>query len=230
MSRTVKPQAQPFIKQLAALRFDNVFNPYADACPDCDDRDAVATRRSNLALVLEAALVKGVDSIWIARDLGYRGGRRTGLALTDDVHLSSHAELLGTPPLARATKGPAVAERTATVVWQMLRVIDRPIFLWNVFPFHPHEPEDPMSNRCHTRAEGNACRPLLAWLLEALRPKNIVAIGQDAHKALTDMGVNATPVRHPSYGGQTEFTHGLAALYGLSVSDANKSSQLRLFQ
>ncbi|WP_439952990.1 hypothetical protein, partial [Escherichia coli] len=85
----------------------------------------------------EAALAGGVDSIWIARDLGYRGGRRTGLALTDEAHLSAHAGLYGQLPLARATRGPAMTERTATVIWQVLRDLRRPIFLWNVFPLHP---------------------------------------------------------------------------------------------
>ena len=121
-------------------------------------------------LVLEAALSSGVDSFWIARDLGYRGGRRTGLALTDEVHLAAHGGLYGDLPLAR---GPAVAERTASTIWQVLRSLDRPVFLWNVFPFHPHEHRDAMSNRCHTRAERLACRPLLIWLLEALTSPRI---------------------------------------------------------
>lgn len=224
-----REQARSFTDQLAALRFANVFNPYAEACPDCDNGNAASIRRRNLELVLQAALIRGVESIWIARDLGYRGGRRTGLAMTDEIHLASHAALLGTPPLARATKGPAVAERTASVVWQILRAIDRPIFLWNVFPLHPHEPEEPMSNRCHTRPERNACQPLLAWLVEALRPKHIVAIGRDAHAALDDLGMCAIHVRHPSYGGQADFTSGLARIYGLKACDVGNSLQRHLF-
>ncbi len=230
MKRALHNKVAGFISQLAALRFENAFNPYSDACPDHDGVDAPGIRCRNLELVLDAVLRSGVDSFWIARDLGYRGGRRTGLALTDEVHLSCHAALLGTPPLARATKGPPVAERTATVVWRMLRAIDRPIFLWNVFPLHPHEPEDPMSNRCHTRAERDACRHLLVWLLETLRPHTVLAIGRDAHAALEDLGVRATPVRHPSYGGQAEFISGLKGIYGLSYANSDSASQLHLFQ
>lgn len=207
-----------FVDALANLRFDNAFNPYAQSCPDHDGNDAAAIRRRNLELVLGAAIKGGVHSFWIARDLGYRGGRRTGLALTDEVHLTWHARLLSTPPLARATKGPAIAERTATVVWQMLRAIDRPIFLWNVFPLHPHAAGDAMTNRCHSRAEREACRPLLIWLLETLKPQRVVAIGRDAQSALSDLDVVATGVRHPSYGGQTEFVNGLQAIYDMSTS------------
>jgi Uracil DNA glycosylase superfamily len=210
--------AQRFVRRLADRKFESVFNPYSDACADHDDEDAPAVRRRNLALVLEAALGAGVESVWIARDLGYRGGRRTGLALTDEVHLSAHGGLYGDLPLARATRGPVVAERTATVIWQVLRALDRPVFLWNVFPFHPHASGDPMSNRCHTRAERQACKPLLMWLLDALRPRTVVAIGRDAQMALEDLDVVAEKVRHPSYGGQAEFISGMHAHYGVRVA------------
>jgi len=204
-----------FIDALAALRFSDTFNPYAEACPDHDGVDAPEIRRENLRLVLEAALAGGVDSIWIARDLGYRGGRRTGLALTDEVHLSAHAGLYGQLPLARATRGPEMTERTATVIWQVLRDLRRPIFLWNVFPLHPHASGDPLSNRCHTRRERHASRHLLEWLVSELRPRALVAIGRDAEAALADLGMEAKRVRHPSYGGQTEFIARMSELYGL---------------
>lgn len=223
-----RTRAQAFVDRLAGLRFDNAFNPYAEACPDYDRKDAAAIRKRNLKLVLDAALRNGVDSVWIARDLGYRGGRRTGLALTDEVHLTWHAELLGTPPLMRATRGPAVAERTATIVWHTLRSISRPIFLWNVFPLHPHTPGDPMSNRSHTRAERVFCRPLLVCLLDMLQPDTVVAIGRDAHVALRDLEITALTVRHPSYGGQTEFVSGLAAIYQLPESADHVAVQAQL--
>ncbi|MGW5961009.1 uracil-DNA glycosylase [Methylorubrum thiocyanatum] len=210
-----------FIDALAGLRFNNVFNPYADACVDHDAPGAAAIRRTNLRLVLEAAIAGGVDSIWIARDLGYRGGRRTGLALTDEVHLAAHAGLYGRLPLARATRGPAMAERTATVIWDVLTRIERPIFLWNVFPLHPHEPNDPLSNRCHTRAERQASWHLLQWILSVLQPRTLVAIGRDAEAALADFGVHAEKARHPSYGGQTDFVSKMRSIYSLRPSVAS---------
>ena len=226
MKTSAKSRAATFVDRIAKLRFENAFNPYSDECPDYDAPEAATTRRRNLQLVLESAIRSGVDSLWIARDLGYRGGRRTGLALTDEIHLSAHANLFGGLPLTRATKGPAVAERTASVIWQVLAQIDRPIFLWNVFPLHPHERDDPMSNRCHTREERRICGPLLTWLLDELNPKLIVAIGRDAQLALADLGVEAEQVRHPSYGGQTEFIAGAHALYGVASSGSGFSPQL----
>lgn len=209
--------ASGFVDRLATWHFANVFNPYSDICPQCDRADAPRIRRRNLQLVLEAAIAGGVDSVWVARDLGYRGGRRTGLALTDEAHLSQHARLLATPSLVRATQDAIVAERTAKIVWQALQAIDRRIFLWNAFPLHPHNPAEPLSNRCHTKAERRALQPLNTWLLETLRPEKIVAIGRDAHQAMQELGVASTRIRHPSYGGRTEFLAGLAQLYSSAI-------------
>lgn len=221
--QNLKREMEGFVATLQSLRFQNAFNPYVESCEDYDRKDAAKIRVRNLEVILEAALLNGVDSIWIARDLGYRGGRRTGLALTDEMHLTNHADLFNTQPLMRATKGTAVAERTASIVWQMLDLINRPIFLWNVFPLHPHEPDDPMSNRCHTKQERLACQPVLLWLLQTLKPRRVVAIGRDAQKSLEDMGVFAECVRHPSYGGQTEFIDALCSIYDLTYNPESAS-------
>lgn len=204
-----------FVQTLSNMRLPNVFNPWADRCAIHDRSDAAATRRSNLLAMLEAALDERVETMWIARDLGYRGGRRTGVPLTDEVHLNDAGQLLGGVELERATTGPIVAERTAAVVWQVLTDIGLPVMLWNVFPFHPHERNDPMSNRCHTRSEREATWPILQELIRMVRPKTVVAIGRDAHMALAGLTVPVICVRHPSYGGQREFIDGMHDHYSV---------------
>lgn len=218
--------AEEFVERVATLRFDDAFNPYSDLCSEFDRADAAHIRRHNLVMVLEAAIDRGVGSIWVARDLGYRGGRRTGLALTDEVHLCAHADLLGTPPLARSTNGPMMAERTAAAIWQMLIAIRQPVFLWNVFPLHPHVAGDPLSNRCHTRRERLACRHIMLGLIHLLSPHRVLAIGRDAQLALEDLGVTAEKVRHPSYGGQAEFMAGVSTHYGLHAADKQEAVPL----
>lgn len=215
-----------FVSALAAADLPSVFNPWRDCCPIHDRRDAPARRRANLEGVIAAALDARVETIWIARDLGYRGGRRTGVPLTDEVHLSHAATLMGGIALERATEGPAIAERTAAIVWQVLSRLGQPVMLWNVFPFHPHEVDDPMSNRCHTRAEREATWPLLQALVSMLQPKRIVAIGRDAHLALDGLDIPTTAIRHPSYGGQREFIAGMFDLYG--IVDTPRAPELAL--
>jgi len=159
-----------------------------------------------------------VEAIWVGRDLGYRGGRRTGLALTDDVHVERHArrwDLMAERP----TVGAAMAERTAAVIWDVLDTIDAPIFLWNVFPLHPHESGDPFTNRLHNATERRAGEELLGMLVTLLRPARIVAIGNDALESAQRVAGERPVfgVRHPSYGGQSAFIAGVNALYAPRV-------------
>lgn len=205
-----------FADALAKTSLPSVFNPYADCCPTHDRADAVQVRRRNLIRCLDAAIAANVDTIWIARDLGYRGGRRTGVPLTDEIHLDQAGALMGGIALDRATRGPVVAERTAAVVWNVLSRIGEPVVLWNIFPLHPHEASDPFSNRCHTRAEREATWPLLVALIAMIGPRRIVAIGRDAGAALEGLDIPVEIVRHPSYGGQAEFIAGVNRIYGLA--------------
>ena len=206
-----------FVKALSHIRLDGVFNPYSERCAVYDRADADLRRRANLHTLIDAALHLHVDSVWIARDLGHRGGRRTGLPLTDEKRLPALAQAYGGLALRRATKGPPVAEQTATVIWKVLARINQPVFLWNIFPLHPFEPGNPLSNRRHTRTERRACQDLLFALLDILQPQRLVAIGRDARDALEEFGLDHHPVRHPSYGGQAAFVEGVSRLYGIDA-------------
>lgn len=205
-----------FVSELAAFSGEAIFNPYGDRCDVYDRADAPAIRRANLRHMLSAAIEGGASTLWVARDLGYRGGRRTGLALTDEAHLEDARLMMGGARFRRATKGPAMAERTATVMWETLLRIKEPVMLWNVFPFHPHEADEPMSNRSHTRRERDRAQPFLYDLLDLIAPKKVIAVGRDAAAAMEGFGVPVEQVRHPSYGGQTEFICQVETLYGLS--------------
>ncbi|MCF5775530.1 uracil-DNA glycosylase [Pseudomonas poae] len=204
-----------FVKALAELTLDNVFNPYADTCPVHDRVDAAAYRRTNLRTYLSASAKIGVDTIWMGRDLGYRGGRRTGLALTDEFHLSEMAKVYPGCSSKQATKGPVISERTAAEIWGVLKVIDKPPLLWNVFPFHPHEAENPFTNRRFTARELGLVSDLNNSLIKWLKVRRIVAIGQDAANYAAAFGVEVLTVRHPSYGGVRDFRDGMKRIYDI---------------
>lgn len=181
-------------------------------------------RKRNLVRCFEAALAARIDTIWIARDLGYRGGRRTGIPLTDEIHLSQAGVLLGGIALDRATRGPVLAERTAAIIWSVLSHIGEPAVLWNIFPLQspwggrsffepvPH----PRRARRHLAAAGGADRDNPA--------PRIVAIGRDAGMALAGIEIPVQAVRHPSYGGQAEFIAGVHEIYGFVDNRAREET------
>ena len=186
-----------FVEALSKLKFENSFNPYSNRCVVHDLDDAPHRRSQALLTVLEAATKQDVDSIWIGRDLGYRGGRRTGLAFTDDVHIHEYAARWGLS-IQRPTKGDVAAERTAAVIWSVLSQIKVPVFLWNVFPLHPHEPDNPFSNRSHNSLERRTGEEFLSQLILLLKPHRLVAIGSDAARAARRLGYQHRVFQKPS--------------------------------
>lgn len=205
-----------FVDRLAEVEISNVFNPYRHRCDVHDLEDAAQIRRRNLEAVLTARHAMKVDSIWFGRDLGYRGGRRTGLALTDEVAMFAVAAPSGGAlKIAKATRGSPVAERTAAVIWSLISRLRRPPMLWNAFPFHPHEPEAPFTNRAHTARERLETAWAIGDLVDRFGSPKLIAIGNDASKALSDLGFKHETARHPSYGGQREFIETMERIHSL---------------
>ena len=197
------------------MRFEHAFNPFADRCAVHDRARAPQARAKILLALLIAAQRRGTRSLWLGRDFGWRGGRRSGLAFTDDAHFSEHLACFGLKA-QRPTRGPPMAERTAAVVWEALAG-EESFFLWNVFPLHPHAPEAPFSNRAHRAVERDAGEAILGALIGLLRPERIVAVGRDAEAAAARVApsIERVALRHPSFGGETQFRAQAAALRGL---------------
>ena len=124
-------QLLEFISDLKKLKFENTFNPYVDCCNIHDTKKAPEIRTEILFHMLKTAKERKIKSLWLGRDLGHRGGRRTGLTLTDDIHFSTHMDrwkLINYKNLEIAKKI-KFSERTATVIWQVLNQIQADIFL-----------------------------------------------------------------------------------------------------
>lgn len=217
-----------FVAALAKIELSGVFNPYRDRCAVHDLADAPAVRRRNLRSYLDAIESLETDTIWMGRDLGYRGGRRTGLALTDERNLPSLASSYPGAMPTKATRGPIVAERTAAEIWAVLERLQRRPLLWNVFPFHPYQSDDQLTNRRFTKEELRRVNDLNHELISWLRIRRIVCIGQDAASYATAFGVAVDCIRHPSYGGVKDFRAGVLRIYGAELCE-EKAAQPELF-
>lgn len=104
-------------------------------------------------------------------------------------------------------------------MWNVLARIEAPVFLWNVFPFHPHEAQDPLSNRPHNSKERQIGEEILEELIILLSSRRLVAIGNDAMNSINrlDRKRQVVKVRHPSYGGSSQFAEQINDLYNMGL-------------
>lgn len=196
--------ARDLVDDLATISLPNVFNPYRDHCSLNDLVGGAAIRRRNLEMMIDAALASGAPELWVGLELGSRGGRRTGLPLTDEICLEVAARYWNLPGFIRATTGEPVREQTARFIWDAVADIPDKVFFWNAFPLHCHQPGS-INNRGHTPSERTRIPAILPWLVDRLGVERVVALGRDAEIALERLGIPSRYVRHPGRGGGPRF-------------------------
>ena len=168
--------------------------------PGLDRPGGAAVRAENLLAFLRARPAPAL--LLVGEAPGYRGCRFSGIPFTSERSL----------PLERRTslRPAGWVEPSATIVQRTLARLARQgdTLLWNVFPFHPMAPGDPLTNRRPTAAELREGRAWLDRLLGLVRPAQVVAVGRVAGDALHAGNV----IRHPSHGGARRFEQELFAV------------------
>lgn len=192
-----------------------LFNPYADTDRAVDVPDAASIRRRNIRRYLHAfAGGDGID-LWLGEAPSRFGARRTGVPFTGEGRLVDLSSRLAIAPFEIATTADAPAapsSGTSRQIWGALPA-RLPLF-WNAVMHHPHRAEIALRNRTPSRSEIVRSRDTLALLVEAIRPRRILAIGRVAEGASAGFGVPVTYVRHPAQGGAAEFRAGVLAFQG----------------
>lgn len=188
-----------------------LFNPYASHDPDRDRPDAVAVRRSNLeSYILDRRSAPSV--VLLAEAPGPWGCRFSGVPITSEAQLLTPAfpidgrqSSLGAEPMT---------EYSAGIYWRILQPYHEDVFTWNAVPYHPFNTDEPMSIRTPRISEIKRFLPVTQAVLDAVQPRKVVAVGRKAERALSELGVTCTYVRHPSQGGATLFEQGIQEIFG----------------
>lgn len=200
---------------LAGAAFPNVCNPYADSDPTLDFPNAANIRLANLTHYLRDHA--NANTALVGEAAGYAGCRFTGIPFTCEAQLCDWND----PRYRASSLRGGYDERSARCVWQTLGDRDD-VILWNVFPWHPHQPGRPLSNRKPTAAEIRAGMGVLESFLDWLLPERVIAVGRVAEQALRAMDVSATYVRHPSHGGQRDFQSAIHSLFSQDIQHAKE--------
>ncbi len=188
---------------------DGLFNPWRDCCPHDAAGNGPVEKLERLALHLDCS----PEFILTGEAPGYAGCRYSGIAFTSERLLGEGA-IPRIPALSNrlSTRRLPFSEPSATIVWETLyRLgIAECTILWNALQLHPHRLGNLWSNRTPTPSEINLGEPALRILVEAFPSAKIIAVGRKSEWLLREMGIpTAGSVRHPAYGGATEFAAGL---------------------
>jgi len=200
---------------LAALPgSEGLFNPYA---PQGDPRAMI--RRGNLLRYLVDMEKHHPRILLLFEAPGYRGCALSGIPVTSErIMLRGIAKwgLFGAGYRATSDHPQGVAEMTATILWNaLIEHIEHPPLIWNTVPLHPHRPGQLQSNRPPKRHEEQLGLPFIEMVMELFDFEIVGAVGRVAQRALSRMGYETIPLRHPSQGGKAEFIRGLLEIASL---------------
>lgn len=212
-------QIDALIRKLSAAQLaDDAFNPYAPG----DANNAI--RQSNLRLYLREMAARRPRTLLVMEAPGYRGCRLTGIPVT-----SRKVLLEGVPALYIFGRDAGYrnvddvgferyyGEQSATIVWNALSDFGALPFIWNAFPFHPHQAGKGDSNRKPRIAELILGTKFLGQMLAIWEFEQVIAVGNVAYETLQVLRPDCAKVRHPAHGGKNDFVDGLSALLSVGV-------------
>ncbi len=206
-----------FIQTIAKPQHNGLFNPWSQRSEDDLWPDADLQRQARLFQHLSAP---HPQLVLIGEAAGYQGCRYSGIPFT-----SERLILEGQIPRVQTPKSERISSRTrpwsepsATIVWKTLNTLGfaESTVLFNAVPWHPEGKKGPASNRTPTRVEKDIGVSYLEQFLLLFPHISIAALGNISSHTLTILGVPHTKVRHPAYGGATQFRDGLIQLVGQS--------------
>ena len=195
---------EKFIQSLSKYAYsDNMTNLYRGNSIESQ------IRRKNLKLYLEKMIKLNPSLLLLGEAPGYKGCRLTGIPFSSEKVISNNVFFKNQGFAFINGINELESEISATIVWnELMNYSDKPL-IWNIFPFHPHNPNDTKTNRTPTQNELVLGKKYLKLLLEIFDIKKILALGRKSESQISDLGIEYAYVRHPANGGKKEFIKGL---------------------
>lgn len=200
------------IAQLRAYRSTHVFNPWRDSDEMDLDPKAAEARVDRLRRHFNCR----PKVVLLGEAPGYQGCRFSGIPFTNEKLILAGSIPRVTAAGRLSSRDTPWSEPSATVVWGTLRTLGlaEHTILWNAFAWHPHRSDAPYSNRKPTRTELEAGADTLRAILGHFDGVPVVAVGQVAAETLRKLDVKtANVVRHPAFGGATEFREQMGRMF-----------------
>ncbi len=167
-------------------------------------------RRKNLIGYLTRAKNNTSHTLLVGEAPGYRGAARSGVPFCSEKLILAHPFFADRTIFDIENKTEPIAESSASIVWQTFDRLNFYPLMWATYPFHPHEPNNVLSNRAPRSDEIDLGKEFLSQILDLFKIEKIVAVGRVAERTLGEMGYGlASAIRHPSHGGAIEFAKGL---------------------
>jgi uracil-DNA glycosylase len=208
------PDFATFVERLSLVpTAPDAYNQYG-----AGDNPYNAIRRANLLRYLQDVAAKQSGIVLVAEAPGYRGMRLTGVPMVSRRILREGVPALGMLGTANGYQDviepgfeAVQSEQTSTILWSVLPELGIVPLVWGSFPFHPHQPGSPLSNRKPRASEVALGEPFVRDLLDMFAPRKVIAVGNVGYGLLTAMGIPCVKIRHPAQGGKNDFVAGLRA-------------------
>lgn len=182
-----------------------VFNPYREGY-----------KLENLKRYLELVFNQtGPKILLVGEAPGFKGCRLTGIPFSSgnifsDIEHPFLQQLKTTIQIDQLD-----SENTASIVWRHLLNHQTVPLFWNSFPFHPHPSRIQKKNRAPNKAEIEEGAEYLKILVDSYEPDIVAGLGRKGTECVERVlpEKTVTYIRHPSYGGKTDFCEGIDQLF-----------------
>ncbi len=208
-----------FWDRLTSYEGENVFNPWSND----DPHDVLYMGATARKWRLEKHFDRDARYLLIGEAPGYRGCHFSGIPFTCEKQLCDGI----VPVLGRheriTTRNLPWSEGSATIIWSTLYELDiaESTVMFNAFPWHPHQPGDPLSNRTPTARELTTHADVLGMVVREFPDAKRIAVGKAAAGTLGGLGFQIHhEVRHPSMGGANLFRQQMRELVGAEQRSA----------